>query len=213
MKSAAWRFFLWIFCSLGLLLATNGCAWESSNNEPDANQADGSDVGYPPPPYGTEYGDTVEDFRVDEVLCGAGTYNHRALYASDYLGNPATLFSVHAGWCTFCKQQATTMEESLYQPYKDQGLKIVLVIFEDEQRNSDFQTLLEYACSYRERYGMTFTIAIDPGAQVMGRFFRPNEGGTPLNMLLDRDMVIRYKLEGLIPDTLEGNIESLLNEH
>ncbi|RME23932.1 MAG: TlpA family protein disulfide reductase [Deltaproteobacteria bacterium] len=118
---------------------------------------------------------------------------------------------LHAGWCTYCKQQAAGME-AMYQNYKQQGLRILLVLFEDEQGSSDHDKLLEYTCSYRDRYGMTFTLAIDPGAEVMDQFFRPTEAGTPLNMLLDKDMTIRFKLEGVIPETLEGNIEALLSE-
>jgi len=47
---------------------------------------------------------------------------------------------------------------------------------------------------------------------VMGQFFRPTQAGTPLNMLIDNNMVIRYKVEGVIPDVLEGNIEAVLSE-
>jgi hypothetical protein len=102
------------------------------------------------------------------------------------------------------------MEPDLQQPYADDGLKIMLVLFEDDNGSSNAQNLRDYACEYKETYGFTFTLAIDPGAAVLGDFLE----GTPMNMLLDDEMKIRYKVDGIIPDShiLEGNIEGLINE-
>ncbi|NMB75769.1 MAG: TlpA family protein disulfide reductase [Myxococcales bacterium] len=131
-----------------------------------------------------------------------------------FLGAKAVLVTVHAGWCTYCKQQAATMEDGLWQKYKDQGLQMLLISFQDEQGSSDRQKLLDYCCKNKADFHMTFTQSIDPNAAVTDQFFRPTEAGTPLNMLLDRRMRIRYKVEGVIPQSyiLEGNIEGLLSE-
>ena len=192
-------------------LCISSCSWESGGGN-DAGNFDGDNGEYPPPPYGVNYNETAQNFRVEQTLCIEGGARGAAIYASDFLDAKATLVSVHAGWCGPCKTQAATMEDNLYQEYKDQGLRILLILFEDDERNSEHQALLDYTCTYRDRYGMTFTLAIDPGANVMGQFFRPTEAGTPLNMLLDDEMVIRYKVEGTIPNVLEGNIEALLSE-
>ncbi len=192
--------------------SVSGCAWESGGPGSDAGDQDGNNANYPPPPYGANYGDTVENFRLEEVLCGGEAARGRAIYAANFMDAKATLVTVHAGWCSVCKSQAATMEDGFYQKYKDQGFRILLVMFEDDQGGSEEQTLMDYTCTYREHYHITFTLAVDPGAAVMGQFFRPTQAGTPLNMLLDRDMVIRYKVEGVIPDVLEGNIEALLSE-
>ena len=60
-----------------------------------------------------------------------------------------------------------------------------------------------------DEYGLTFPVAADPGPTVT---FKLMDSGSPLNMLLDKNMEIRYKVEALMPDTLEGNIDALLNE-
>jgi peroxiredoxin len=201
-----------MYCLIALMISVSGCAWETGGTDKDAGDQDGNNTNYPPPPYGTDYGDTIENFRLDEVLCGTGGANSRAIYAANFLDAKATLITVHAGWCSVCKSQATTMEAGLYQKYKDQGFRILLVMFEDEDGGSEKQALMDYTCTYRDRYNMTFTLAVDPGAAVMGQFFRPTQAGTPLNMLIDNNMVIRYKVEGVIPDVLEGNIEAVLSE-
>jgi thiol-disulfide isomerase/thioredoxin len=193
-------------------LVVSGCEWGGGNTEDDAGIHDGTDDDYPPPPYGTQYGEVVENFRVQETLCTAGTGMGRAIYMKDFLDAKATLVSVHAGWCGPCKTQAQTMEEDVYQVYKDRGLKILLLLYQTDTQSEDEQELLDYTCEYKEEHGMTFVVGIDPGAEVTSQYFRPTEAGTPLNMLLDQEMVIRYKVEGVIPDVLEGNIEAILSE-
>ncbi|MBN2497973.1 MAG: redoxin domain-containing protein [Deltaproteobacteria bacterium] len=208
---------------LAALLLLTGCAWESGGStgdagEPDAQQTDaGGDVQlvYPPPPYGTAYGETAENIQVERCICdGDEPQGGEALELADYLGAKAVLITVHAGWCTYCKQQSASMQHDLYEPYHDRGLEIMLVLFQDDRRREDRDLLLDYCCYYKDHYHMAFDVVIDPGAAATGQFFRPDEAGTPLNMLLDDEMVIRYKVEGLIPDShiIEGNIEGLLGE-
>lgn len=216
MRTIIARFLL---ISSAIFVAT-GCAFESGGNDggqkPDG-KTDGSgdqDTQYPPGPYGAEYLDTVENFIVDECICTGSTAVGRGMKMERFLGAKAVLVTVHAGWCTYCKQQAATMEDGLWQKYKDQGLQMLLISFQDEQGSSDRQKLLDYCCKNKADFHMTFTQSIDPNAAVTDQFFRPTEAGTPLNMLLDRRMRIRYKVEGVIPQSyiLEGNIEGLLSE-
>ena len=217
-----------VFMSFGLAtLLMAGCAWESSSGtdggteEDGAVQTDQSSGGdeepleYPGPPYGTDYGETAPDFQLEECVCdGDELIDSHDLYLSDLLGSKAVMITVHAGWCTYCKQQSVTMEDDFYQPYKDQCLDMIMVIFQDEHGDDDRQVLLDYCCYYKDHYGFTFHTTIDPGAAATSQFFRPTESGTPLNMLLDDEMATRYKVEGLIPDSriLEGTIEGLLSE-
>ena len=192
---------------LCLALAFGGCVWESGNDQDNT----GDDiVGYPAGPYGTEFGQTVENFRIETVVCHNGVGEGRAFQLGDYLGTKAMLVTVHAGWCTYCKQQASTMETDTKETYESQGLDQVLVITQDPAGKFTRQLLLDYACTYMNQFGFTFPVGIDPNGEVLSRYF----DGVPLNMLLDRRMVIRYKLTGMPPDRrlLAGNIEGLLNE-
>jgi len=214
----------------------SGCAWEDGeqvNDEPNQetdggdNLPDGADGiadpgpgadddftpdNYPPGPYGVGYNDTAENFGIEELLCDVDPPRGKPLFLSDFLDSKLTMFTVHAGWCPVCKVQASTMEADIHQRFKDRGLSTVIVLFQDEAGGSDRDDLAAYACTYKERYGVTFHIAIDPDAESMRRFFRPTEAGTPLNMLIDQDMVIRYKVEGVIPNVMEATIDAILSE-
>jgi peroxiredoxin len=197
-------------------LAVSGCAWESgTNHQDDAGDGDAQDAGrdegpvYPPGPYGTDFLDTVENFKVVRCLCPGGPAQGKDFELEEFLGAKAVLVTAHSGTCTYCKQQASTMEDGLWVPYRSQGFKIVLVLIGDDRGNTDRQSVLDYCCVYQERYGLSFIVAADPDVAVMRNYIVE---GTPLNMLLDDEMVIRYKVEANIPDTLEGNVKALLNE-
>jgi hypothetical protein len=208
------------FFFVALALTFSGCAFESSPGNPDAgdNDADGGNGDgpreYPPGPYGAGFEETMANIQLSECLCDQDPPQAQPISLDSFLDAKVTLISVHAGWCTYCKVEARTMESNLYQRYKENGLKILLVLFQDAVGGEVPERLLEYCCAYKKYYNMTFTLAIDPGAAVMGAYFRPTEAGTPLNMLLDRMMEIRYKVEGLLTDTsiLEGHIEGIIEE-
>lgn len=206
-RSAAWLITILTVFGLG------GCAWESEggNTLVDANKTDAGDtLDYPKAPYGTEYADTVENLQLERVICLGDDNLTRAWKLEEFLGSKAVLLTVHAGWCNYCKQQAATMETALQKPYGDRGLNIILVVTEDPSGNAQQSVLADYACKYRSDYGFSFSVAIDPKGATTGKFF----DGVPLNMLLDSNMSIRYKIIGLPPDSsmLEGNIQGLLNE-
>lgn len=203
---------------LGLTLpAFSGCAWEDGNNHQDDDGSDGdafdagSDLGphYPPGPYGSDFGDTVANFKVYKCLCPGGPAQGKEVEMEEFLGAKAILVTAHSGTCRYCKEQASTMESGLWQPYRNRGFKILLVLIGDASGGTSRQEVLDYCCQYQQDYGLTFTVAGDPEVAVMRDYI---ESGTPLNMLLDDEMVIRYKVEANIPDTLAGNVEALLDE-
>jgi peroxiredoxin len=193
-----------------------GCAWETGSNDHDAGEEDAqvtrdaADEGpqYPPGPYGTDYGDTLGDFTVLECLCPGGPAQGKEFRISEFLGAKAILVTVHTGTCHYCKIQASTMEADL-APYRQRGLEVLAILFGDDAGRNGRQEVLDYCCEYRQTYNMTFKVTADPDALVSQTLITE---GTPLNILLDDEMVIRYKVEALVPETLEGNINALLDE-
>ena len=113
-----------------------GCAWEGGTNQQDDGsdgEDDAYDAGqdegpvYPPGPYGSEFGDTVENFEVLKVRCPGGPGQGQPFLLEEFLGSKAILITMHSGNCTFCRQQAATMENDL-APYRARGLKILLIL-------------------------------------------------------------------------------------
>jgi hypothetical protein len=166
-------------------------------------------MAYPDGPYGTEYRDTIESFMVEECICQGGQATGRDLELRDFLGSRIVLVTIHSGTCPYSQQQALSMERDLQEPYYDEGLEILLLLSADDQGSSERQALLDFCCDYKSRYGLSFTVAIDPDAELAQQLIQQ---GTPFNMLLDEEMVIRYKMEGDLPEVLKGNIEGLLGE-
>jgi hypothetical protein len=200
------------------LPAFTGCAWEDGGDNGEDDGTDGEDAFdagidegpvYPPGPYGSEFGDTVANFTLYQCLCPGGPAQGKAFELKEFLGAKAILITAHSGTCTYCKQQAGTMEAGLNVPYRDRGLKIVLTLIGDDHGSGDRQDVLDYCCDYKSIYNLNFMVTADPDVGVMRDYIVE---GTPLNILLDDEMVIRYKVEAHLPDTLEGNVEALLNE-
>jgi hypothetical protein len=162
---------------------------------------------YPPGPYGTTYGRTMENVCLEKCVCEGGTVSAETFCMQDFLDKKAIMFGIHTGWCPGCRQLAASLENGLYQPYKDQGFEIILVQLETPTRSSDRTALLNFCCE--EKQTKTFTVAIDPGGQKLADYF--SLGGVPLSMLLDRRMKIRYKIEG-DPSGLEATLQDILAE-
>ncbi len=101
------------------------------------------------------------------------------------------------------------MQTGFHDVYKDQGFDILLVVMEDDDHSSERQAVIDFCCEYKDEYNFEFVVAADPGGVVMSEYMR---SGTPLNMVLDDEMVIRYREEGYNPDMLRATIEKVLGE-
>lgn len=163
---------------------------------------------YPAGPYGTGFGDTIENLCLERCVCTSGSPQAESFCLDEFLGNKAILIGVHTGWCPGCREMAAQLEDGLYQPYHDQGFEIVLVLIEDDGRSSNRSALLSYCCEEKNNNGMTFTVAIDPGGQKTSKFF--SWGALPLSMVVDSEMTISYKSEGSAYG-LEAKIQDLLS--
>lgn len=86
---------------------------------------------------------------------------------------------------------------------------MILVNFEDESSATSRQALLDYCCWERDDLNATFTTAIDPGGEVTGPYYW---FFIPLNMVVDDDMVIRYKVEDWEQSGIRSIVSQLVNE-
>ena len=167
--------------------------------------------GYPGPGvdgYGTELGQRLADFTL--IDCEGEEFQFAELMCKrddaygDY--NRAILLSIGAGWCEPCIEETEILEAEINQPYCGGGLRVVQALFQDE----DGGPATKFACSqWRERFGLTFPVLQD-WQFITRKYFEAAQ--TPLNLLVDKNGVIRFRSTGTAAPDLPQRIEELLAE-
>jgi len=113
------------------------------------------------------------------------------------------LLNLSAMWCGPCQSEAGELMD-IYEKYKDQGFEIVQCIFEDEDGQA---TDMEDLGRWIARFGITFTVVNDADDSTVNAY---EVSYIPLNLVIDRDFVIRYRASGFSRTAIENMINSLL---
>ena len=125
------------------------------------------------------------------------------LTAVNQAGQPVSLYSYFgkvvlidfsADWCGPCQAEAA-VAESLYQTYKDKGFEMVTILISGPP------------ATWASTYGLTFSV-LDDNASTLWAIY--GEGYIPLNIILDRNMTIRYKTAGYSEAEIVTNIKKYL---
>jgi peroxiredoxin len=113
------------------------------------------------------------------------------------------LLNFSAMWCGPCRAEAPELV-NLYNSLKERGLEIVQCIYQDEDGNpSDLSDLARWI----DEFGMIFTVFNDPDRSTANLY---NFDAIPFNVIIDRDFIIRHRIEGYDPGEMRRYIEDLL---
>ncbi|MEL6179696.1 MAG: TlpA disulfide reductase family protein [Myxococcota bacterium] len=119
--------------------------------------------------------------------------------------NKVMLVSTSASWCGACIEEQPALQ-AMYDRFGDQGLVVLVALFEDAQFNP---ATPELAGDWRERYELNgVDVVADPDFLFEDYY---DASLTPMNMIVDLStMTIVYIETGWDPSQVEATVRSLL---
>jgi len=106
-------------------------------------------------------------------------------------------------WCGPCRMETSELVE-IYNQYKEQGLEIFQIIYQDEEGHAaDLSDLARWI----DEFGIIFTVCTDPNQSTVNTY---QFSSLPFNIVIDRDFVIRFRNSGYAPGELADQIQTLL---
>lgn len=160
-----------------------GHAFSPSNYELGRQSREDLNFTAQPPSYGSTTGQSAPDMGGKNQIGEETT-----LY--DYFGQ-VVLINISADWCGSCREEAGHLEK-LFQDYRDKGFYIIMLLTEGDP------------AAWASECNLTFPVLDDSSGGASGIYL---EGWLPVNIILDRNMTIRYKEidydESAIIDTIK----------
>jgi len=119
--------------------------------------------------YVVKVGDEAPDFRIKEA---DGTE-----YMLSDLRGKVVMLQFTASWCSVCRKEMPYIEKEIWQEKKDEDLKVIGI-----DRDEPPETVRKF----RNDIGITYPLALDPGAEIFS-FFAEKNAGVTRNVIIDRE--------------------------
>lgn len=124
----------------------------------------------------------------------AKNQNGHYVSLNDFFGK-VILLDISAPDCVYSQTEAEHLE-SIYTQYKDRGLQVITIL----EKGLD-------PSSWAKKYNLTFPVLDDSNMSI----FELYDGwGMPLNIIVDRNCVIRYRVEGFEITQIKSIIDKYL---
>ena len=157
-----------ILIMASVMMLSSCSAKQQTSEEANANVADENG-------FVVKVGDEAPDFT-------AKTITGEEVRLSDYRGK-VVMLQFTASWCRVCREEMPHIESEIWQKHKDNPNFVLLAIDRDEP--------IEKATHMAEAIGITYPVALDPGAEIFSKYALP-EAGVTRNVLIDANGKIIY---------------------
>ncbi|MDX9946495.1 MAG: TlpA disulfide reductase family protein [Bacteroidales bacterium] len=118
--------------------------------------------------YIVKVGDQAPDFKINE----AGGKSYRL---SDLRGK-VVMLQFTASWCSVCRQEMPFIEKEIWLPSNKSDLAVIGI---------DRDEPLDKVLKFKKDIGVTYPLALDPGADIFG-LYALKEAGVTRNVIIDR---------------------------
>jgi len=146
-------------------------------------------------------GDTVDNFT--ESICANGNSgSDTTLFSlSDDDESKIIWLSFFTSWCSSCQAEAP-ITESIYNQYKEEGLVVL---------GLGFDWLQPYSCEdWDKKFGLSFPIVDDSNYDTYLDYVWGDIYDVPMNIILDHNMVVKYRSYGFYESVVRSEIDSLI---
>lgn len=119
--------------------------------------------------YLVKIGDEAPDFLIKEV---DGTE-----YMLSDLRGEVVMLQFTASWCSVCRKEMPYIEKEIWQEKKNNGLKVIGI---------DMDEPPETVRKFKDDIGITYPLALDPGAEIF-KLFAARDAGVTRNVIINRE--------------------------
>jgi len=119
--------------------------------------------------YRVQIGDMAPDFLVRET-------EGKQYMLSDLRGN-VVMLQFTASWCGVCRREMPYIEREIWQEKKHMGLKVIGI---------DRDEPVEKVRKFKEDMGISYPLALDPGADIFS-LYALKDAGVTRNVIIDRE--------------------------